>query len=199
MLLYHYSKEKRPMLLTLERQNKVSASERVKEEKEYVKACKLYGYIRPGYYFEHISFFFERPPLENMSSFYGPGHQVWYKGNELYEHVVDSSKIGSFLYEIVESPEKTEIYYNNSLSDKEYFERLGSLMNKNLYVGKNNALLEEALKPLLGTTEEYFKLLKTRSNFEEIRNKYAATVPHLMVYPIVGQIKPSTITKVTIG
>ena len=46
---------------------------------------------------------------------------------------------------------------------------------------------------------KYLELLKTRPNFNEIKFKYAATVPHLMLYPILGQVKPIDINKVVVG
>ena len=199
MLLYHYSKEKHSLLKTLDKQGKVTKDERRKEEELYVKKCKTYKYLIPGYYYEHISFFFERPPIETMSSFFGEGHGFWYKGNPLYEHIIDSSKIGTFYYELVESPEKTKIYYNDTLTDNDYFKELAKLTNENMYVGKNNNNLELVCERLKGTTLEYLELLKTRPNFEEIRFKYAATVPHLMLYPILGQVKPINVNKVTVG
>lgn len=199
MLLYHYSKEKYSLLKTLEKQGKVTSEERKKEEELYVKKCKTYKYLVPGYYYEHISFFFERPPIEQMSSFFGNSHDVWFNGNILYEHIIDSSKIGTFYYELVESPEKTKIYYNDTLSDKDYFNQLGKIMNDNMYIGKNNKNLELVCEKLKGTTLEYLKLLSSRPNFDEIKVKYAATIPHVMLYPILGQIKPINVNKVVIG
>lgn len=197
MLLYHYANDKFTTLLTKEKQNLVKPEERKKEEQAYIDFYKLYGYKRPGYYFEHISFFFEPIPLDIIASIFPKDHPVWFSGNELYQYEIDTSKIGHFTYEIVEYPEKTNIYYDDTLTDKEYFKLIKEAVIKNNYIGKNSQI-EEASKHLIGLTRSYYDQLKDRPNYEEIKYKYAATVPHVMLYPYLGKIKPESVTKVRV-
>lgn len=198
MLLYHYSKEKYNTLLTLEKQGAITKEEREKEENSFIEHSKKAGYLRPGYYFEHISFLFEPPPLENMSTIFPPDHSVWIKGITLYEYVVDTDKIKGFQYEVVESPEKTNIYYDDDLSISQYYRKLKEIIERNKYIGKSNKDLEEIGKRFVGTTTDFFNQIKDRPNYEEIKYKYAATVPHVMLYPYLGQIKPDRISKVKV-
>lgn len=199
MLLYHYAKERHPILLTKEKQNTVTPEDRKNAEKEYIEHFKKTGYKRPGYYFEHISFFFEPVPLEIMSTIFPRNHSIWTRGNMIFEHVVDSTKIKLFDFEVVEFPEKTEIYYDDSLTDKEYFNKLKQAIKENGYIGKNNEALESVSRKFLGHTEEYFKAIKDRPNYKDIKEKYAATVPHVMLYPHIGKIPVRSIQLVKVN
>lgn len=198
MLLYHYSKEKHPLLLTLEKQNKITKEERKQEEKNFVEECKKHGYIRPGYYFEHISFFFEPPPLDIISNIFPKDHPVWKKNNTLYEYIVDSRTINSFKYEVAEFPEKTKIYYDDKISDKNYHKLIKDIIISNNYIGKNSEELEVASEKFLNNTRSFFEQIKEQPNYDEIKYKYAATVPHVMLYPILGTIKPKSISQVKV-
>ena len=198
MLLFHYSKEKYNTLLTLEKQRVITKEEREKEEREFVEYSKKAGYMRPGYYFEHISFFFEPPPLDIMSTIFPADHSAWCKGAVLYEHVIDTNDLKGFQYEVVESPEKTNIYYDDDLTIPQYYRLLKQLNENNKYIGKSNKDLEEIGQRFIGTTTEFFKQIKDRPNYDEIKYKYAATVPHVMLYPHLGQIKPKKISKVKV-
>lgn len=196
--LYHYSQAKFSTLLTREKQGKVTKEDEKKAHELYVNDCKLYKSLRPGYYYEHISFFFDRPPLDRISGCFEGKHEFWKKSNKVFEHVVESSDIHSFLYEIVESPGKTELYYKD-ISDATYYKQLSEMIVKLGLVGKNNQSLEDALVHFQGKTGEYFDLLKTRPNFQDLIKKYAATVPHLMIYPVTGTIKVNSVSQVTLG
>jgi len=197
MFLYHYANNKFNTLLTKEKQNLVIPEERKKEEKAYMAHYKLFKYKKPGYYFEHISFFFEPICLDIIAEIFPSDHSVWFSGNELYQYTVDTAKIGHFSYEIVEFPEKSTIYYDNTINDKEYHKLYKDIVIKNNYVGKNFEI-EKASKHLIGLTRTYFEQFKNRPNYEEHKYKYAATVPHVMLYPYLGKIKPESVTKVQV-
>lgn len=191
MLLYHYSDKQHKTLKTLLNQGKVTAVEREKAEREAIKHKTLFGVFQPGYYFEHISFFFDPIP-RNIYSYFPKTHKVWTKKNKLYEHVVEvDDNTQQFYYEIVEFPERIELYYDRKVDDKTFFKRVGAMLKEDGYIGKGSIELEEVLrkKDLLGKTEEFFTKLPSRPNYKDVQNKYAATVPHVMLYPIVGQIK----------
>lgn len=199
MLLYHYSKEKHSTLLTLEKQGYVSQDDRKEEEKALIEDHKRFGYLRPGYYFEHISFFFEPPPLDLMSTIFPNDHPVWYKGNPLYEHVIDTDDLKSFQYEVVEFPEKTDAYYDSQVTDKEYYRILKEAVINQHYVGKSALELDRIGQRFTnGVTHDYFKRIKIRINYDKIMHKYAATVPHVMIYPSLGSIKVKSVSKVKV-
>lgn len=181
MLLYHYSKEQYDHLLTREAQGLKSS---VQEEKSYSK---------------HISFFFERPPLDIIGDIFGDGHHTWVNGNKLYEYIVDTSDIGKFEYSIVEFPEKTAILYDTSLTDAQYYSQIEKVTKEKGYKGSGSRDLEKAVHPLLGTTRAAYANMRRHPNFEELKKKYAATVPHVMIYPKSGQIDYRRVSQVTVG
>lgn len=183
MDFFHYSAERYSVLKTLEYQKK-NAGEKNSIGLDYEK---------------HISFFFEKPPLEKMGVIFDGKNSFWVAGAEVWEHTVTLAAFGSFRYRIVESPEKTELYYDDKISVAEYHERLDALLKEKGYEGSDGKALTTALEPLKGTTRKCFLLLPTRRDFEEIAKKYAATVPHVMVYPDSGQIRVSSSRKVKIG
>lgn len=177
MKLYHYSKERYPVLKT----------------KSLVNGEKKGELIS---YNNHISFFFEPVPLDIVGEIFGHTHHTWAPGNKLFEHVVDSKSLKKFFYRLVESPEKTELLYDDSVDDKEYYRKMALINEEFNYEGRSVDELEKACSHLKGTTKTYFKLLPKRRNFDEIKNKYAATVPHLMIYLEDRQITPFSIKEV---
>lgn len=198
MLLYHYAKERYTTLLTLEKQGKLTKKDKEEAHKDYVEKYKETRVMPLGYYYEHISFFIKRPPIENISEYFDD-HFIWYKGNELYEHVVESKDIGSFMYEIVEHPEHNELFYNNRIGDKTFYERQAEVEIDNLYRGKDNEMFEIGVSNIDGDINNNFVLLKSRPNFSKLNTLYAGTIPHVMIYPVLGKIKPLSIKKVVVG
>lgn len=193
MLIYHYSKEKYDKLLTLEKQRNITPEERVKAMKAMVQGDHA------GMYFEHISFFIDPLPLDVIAGIFGGMHPVWQTGTNLFQYVVETSLLPRFKYEVVESPEKTELYYDDNISTEEYYRRLKQLNKEKGYVGNGSTALTTACKPLVGRTREFYQQLSNRSNFDELKNKYAATVPHLMLYPDSGIIHYKNVSIVKIA
>ena len=163
MKLYHYSKEKYPILK--------SKSLVDGEEKGDLVSYK-----------NHISFFFEPPPLDIIGDIFGPGHHTWAPGTKLIEHTVDTNNFGDFFYRLVESPEKTAMIYDDGLSVEAYHKKLKQINEIFRYEGTTVEDLEFACKRLKGTVRKFYELLPTRTDFLNIKDKYAATVPHLMIY-----------------
>lgn len=195
IFLYHYSAEKHNVLKTVEKQNKLTNEEKTKWDKI------AHDSGRVGAYYQHISFFFEPIPIDIISSVFNNEHPVWYSGNVLYEHKVSIAGLGEFKYELVESPEVTEIYYNpkyDSYSDEKWINLKDKIIKENHYNGHETTSLLSAINKNIGSVREAYKQLPHRSNFEQIKTKYAATVPHLMVYPKTGAIEVSSISKVVI-
>lgn len=182
MLIYHYSKSKHKELKTLEAQGL---------EKD-VPSIKDYN--------KHISFFLEPIPYEFMGTIFGKDHHTWFPGNVVVEHTIIVSEIGEFIYKIVESPEKTFLYYDENITDEDYGKKLKEMIVRNKYEGSNLKEFEKIQTKLKGTVREYYAMLPERKNFAGIKDKYAATVPHTMIYPKGGIIKVKLDTReITIG
>lgn len=175
MKIYHYSAGDYPTLQTLNKQKeglpKAILPKDVSEE---------YG--------NHISFFFDKVPLDIVGGIFGKHHKAWFSGSELIEYTVEVASIGTFHYEIVESPEKTKLYYDDSISIVEYHRQLRAMNIAKGYVGGGPAEFIRAVKPLVNGTRKAYLEVPHRKNFKEIQGKYAATVPHVMLYPATGEV-----------
>ena len=149
-------------------------------------------------YNKHISFFFD--PIDPMvvDQVYGKFHHFWAHGATVYEHVVDSRQIGKFNYHITETPEKIEILYDDSISTKRYYELLEQINKTNHYLGTEREF-DQAAKKFVGQTSKYQKKVHTYPNWNDIKNKYAACVPHVMLYPDKGYCKVLSSRSLTIG
>lgn len=181
LMLYHYAAEPHLTLMTRERQG-----------------LKTPDGVEPGYE-QTMSFFFERPPLEELGTIFGKDHPVWYPGSVVYEHQVPISRLGDIAYTLTESPEKTTLYYDTSVSDSAYPKLLKEMELNHRYTGHTLEDLKQAISPNLNTVATAYRLLMTYPNFKEIKMKYAACVPHLMVKPKGGLVKVDTIERRVIG
>lgn len=193
--LYHYSDQKYMELKTREMTTRITEQDRLLASDD-VMVRKM-----PGAYYEHISFFFERPPLSKMSRVFGHDHPFWYPGHEIYEHVVSIDDLPGFAYLVTESPDVTEFFYderNDKLSNREYFEKVYQIRKRNHEIGDDLTKFKAVLAGMKGLTEKNYLALPDRSNFAEIKSKYAATVPHVMLYPKGGIIRVQSVNQVTV-
>ena len=195
LFLYHYSAEKHSVLKSIEKQNKLTHEDKEKWD----KLAREFG--RMGAYYQHISFFFEPIPLDIISKVFSGQHPVWYSGNVLYEHKVSIDDLGEFSYELVESPEVTELYYNpryDNYSDKEWIKLKNKITQENGYTSNTPEELINAISKNIGSVRDAYIQLPHRLNFQDIKLKYAATVPHLMIYPKSGMDNVTSVSKVVI-
>lgn len=184
MKLYHYAKEYHDELKTLEMQREITVDD----------ISKYQAYKTPlspdKPYWKHISFFFDRVPIDKMGGWYGKDHHTWYSGNILYEYTVDITTFGRFSYDIVETPDKIELLFDESISDQQYYQLMLENIKKKGYRGNSTFELNKASKPFVGQTEKYIQHAVEHSKFETFNRQYAACVPHVMIYPSSGVIKP---------
>lgn len=199
MKLYHYAAQQFESLKTLEKQGKVTQEARQKALEASRRFKELFGVTSPGYYFQHISFFFEKIPLD-IAKYFPKDHPVWKKGNTLFEYEVESKSLKSFDYEIVEFPEKRALYLDESVSDEDYHKAMRELYAKTPYVGFGNTEMESVChaKGLTGILADSYKQLSEIPGFAESDNryKYAPLVTHVMIYPNGGAVKLSSVKKI---
>lgn len=193
-LLYHYASASKGLFQSLQTER-----HRLKNVKDDFPS-----------YLDHVSFMFERPPFEKIAKLYkrkGHTHPFWYAGHELNEYIVDLDQFKTtkeIFYKIVESPEQTKLYYNDSVSDSAYRRELNKIIEQYGYEGNNVRDLKKAwlnLKSRMSKNwmlEHYASLMNT-SNFDDNKNKYAPTVPHLMFYTADGVIHYHETNKINIG
>lgn len=174
-MFYHISSKKYDCLKTLEKQGKPS-------EKPHFQN-----------YDKHISLFFEPPPYDILGSIFEKDHKTWHDGNFVFEHGVEIKNFGDFAFEVVEFPENTELYYDDNVTTEEYLKRKEKLSE--YYSGNTTKKLLDIQEKMKGLTRLYYTRLKQRNNFEKVKNYYAATVPHVLLYPTTGQIKVSEVKR----
>lgn len=197
--LYHYSDVQMDVLRTLRKQGHT-------ETPQYTGINSSRQKYYPGDYIDHISFFLEPIPLDTIAACFKHNHRFWISGKELFEHEVDIKHLKDFKYHLVESKLLTGLRDNvldtSIIDNGSNFEQYLRLRNELQYVcgeiGDDNAALLEIQAASKGVTKECFEKIRMRADFDSIRDKYAATVPHLMVYPKTGLITVDAVRKVKI-
>ena len=203
MLLYHYSKN--PLkTLTTRRFRETLTDEQLKEGWDSAVWRKA-----PGPYYDHISFFLEPAPLDILGAVFADvNHDFWIPGSTIYQHTVESSKIGRFKYAIVETPGDIELLSEWKdewdmdpkwdAAKETYFFKRARIKKANGEVGQNNAAFEQVASSFVGTARQAY--LSALNRDQNDRLLYAAGVPHVMIYPAHGELKlTAPAIKVKIG
>lgn len=199
MLLYHYSSE---FFRTL----KTRRASGIATPEQIAKAVKMAEtYHLAGAYVDHISFFFDPIPSRLLGEIFGTDHKAWAKGNELFEYSVDVRTFpNKVLYTVVETPEDIRLLDAVEWQDNETFRKdyLLAEADRKVLSGETGFTLK-ALKLQMakyqGHTAEYYAKNRNCDDWEDIRNMYAARVPHLMFYPPKGEVQWCGIKQLTIG
>lgn len=201
--LYHYSSLPLDVLKT-KRLSGLSKEEIISAENK----SKSLGLEAP--YIDHISFFFDPIPSKLLPTIFNQGHGFWFKGNKIYEHVIDPNQFeDDVLYRVVESRRKTEFMDNfvlehNWITDdpvllKKYLKELTLLQTRWKELGRSKRDLINQIRLNKGGLDAAFRSARLREDFSENSAKYAANVPHLMLYPKAGTAVVSEINSLTIG
>lgn len=189
--LYHYSHKKLNKLETLRLQGVLSKEDMVKMD-EYAKKTHF-----PYSYYDHVSFFIDRPPLDIIHTLFPKDHPAWSKGKVLYEYVVPVSSIQVKYWELVESKLHQALinFYapdNEKLIDVWW--RVSNTLAK--VVGNQGKNTTDLIRTVNRNKD------KTRYNYinqgKRDSYQYASNVPHLMVY-IDEPIVVNTPNKVVVG
>lgn len=178
--LYHYSTNPHPELLTLNMMGMPVPKQ----------ASASYG--------DTISFFIERPPVNFMSRVFDD-HPFWKPGNVVYEHVVDLLSLPVGDWKLVETDfDMIMRDYWNWLPEKLWMFIRNTGKARRGYCGSGKKGLRDAVHTQLGRTELQYLKMPLRPDFDDICEKYAATVPHLVVKPL-RSVKPMMINEVCLG
>lgn len=203
MHLYHYSTTQYPELLT-----RRAAGASKKEIRESEKQRDRYKFI--GAYVDHISFFFDPIPSRTLADIFKDGHHTWYRGNVLFEYVIDVDQFEADIgYAVMESLKKTSfmdqfIKEHNWVEDDpmllaKYLKELDALSYQWGEQGYSLAGLKRQIELNVGKTKGTFLEASRREDFEEGRQRYATNVPHVMLYPKSGRANYSILNRLTIG
>lgn len=100
------------------------------------------------------------------------------------QYTVDTSQIGDFKWMIVETPEITDAKYDETMTEKDFWD-LYVKINQTKYIGEGSASLDKAAKEFIGHQDKYLKLAH---RLDPHSTRYAADVPHVMLYPKEGMV-----------
>lgn len=159
----------------------------------------------PGSYTDHISFFFDPIPSDIIGNLYKGLNDVWKNGNILIEHITDTRMLESeILFSLVESPADVSSLDSIDWVDTdefllEYKIKKEARKRNSGETGNGILNLENQIKKYKGSTTKAYIAASKRKDFLENITKYAASVPHLMLYPKRGFIEIEYINKVVIG
>jgi hypothetical protein len=213
MKLYHYTpylyrelltrKARLPRNRSIEGTNNPNESLTEASYMDSVKRAKDFSQV--GSYNDHISFFIDPIPSGMIGTLFENHHHSWYNGNMLFEHVIDTADIPQgFLFEIVETPIDIETLDKTQWVDtdafvKRYMFNMAAVKIANGERGKGKPSLDKQILRFTGCTEQAYTAAKKRHDWEDNKTKYAACVPHVMVYPPGGTIPVRTVNKIVIG
>jgi len=179
--LYHYSKEHYPQLLTLEQQKVLDP----KVRQDAQDAARFRGDLFP--YYQHVSFFLDPVPLDLVGEMFPKDHQAWVNGNELWQYSVDPTTMSIKGWVLTEAPLQNFLldvlpWFDNRTYKRGYFKmlKLGRVLTQS--EGSDLSGLVKCIDRYKGRTRAAYEKLKDSKDFEELKYKYAATVPHLMIY-----------------
>ena len=73
----------------------------------------------------------------------------------------------------------------NSLTTREFIglKQSVEIAKEKLYIGYSNSELERATRQFVSKTRRYFEEDGKKPTLDTVRDKYAAFVPHVMLYP----------------
>ena len=193
MKLYHYAVTKLPMIKSKGAQGIVSKLE-MKEADRLAKEME-----EVGPYYQHLSFFFDPIP-RNIAKIFGKGHNFWFEGNVIYEHVVDADDLIPFKWHLMEMQETINLadtmVWGEGVSREQRRLQIRELNKHDRlkgFMGENLESMEEAIEELDIVTIEAFIAERKRDKNRESFQQYAAGVPHLMIYPENGMVKPRSV------
>lgn len=205
MLIYHYSNQLLSSLKTKAASGTMSLAD---VKKERLEAEKIQG--EEWAYCDHISFFMEPIPAGLLPELFGDQHLVWFKGNKLYEYVVNTADLDvKIRFRVAESAKKTALYdqfsaEKNWVSDDPKLLKEWRILEDSTAwdwgeKGTKRSDLDKQILAHQDTIVDAFIAARGREDFEENRMKYAANVPHLMLYPEGGKIPIHKINQITMG
>lgn len=193
MILYHYSINKYETLKSLIAQRMPKKSQSNGDEFAYDRS---------------LSFFLEPIPLD-IAEIYFHRHEFWKSGLELYQYQIHLNALPkNIAFVLTETPKKTRLLYtvqdwdkvktDPSLKDV-YVKQIHEMEVKSGYRGHGINNLVIACKPFLHGIRKnmvYAAKLATQYPDDGGFEKYAACVPHLMVYPGYKEVSYTKVEKI---
>ncbi len=193
--LYHYSVERYTELSSLAARGLQKKGFEAKESDPFA-------------YNKSISFFFEPIPL-NLPEILHHEHNFWKTGVELYQYEISTIQLKEETpYRLTEGEEIVDLIYNKQDWDKakgnnslieQYKKEIQEMEVLLKYKGTDvNELIKASKKYQTGIRKKYQELYEFHRKHPEdnLLDKYAACVPHVMIYIDKLIIKPKRVTRI---
>ena len=197
--VYHYSLKPYKQVKNMMAQNPNPDEKKIAEWKELDKDAKFRSDLP---YYKHISLALDPLPFDIiMSNKFAKDHKIWKKGSVFYEHVISINDIPTNTpWKMVETPfdmfMADNLWFEQDMYKRVYFKfRKFSKIISGLQANSTKHLANKILK-YQGSYDERFRGLANRKDFDELKNKYMPTIPHLFVYPEDGIIKVRSVKKI---
>ena len=193
-IVYHYSLKPYNQLKSLEAQGGLTQAEIDKGI-----ASANFRAVRP--YYKHISLALDPLPFDLIIGNFDKDHKAYRKGRIVYQHQIDLRKISSDTpWQMVETPMNTlmadHMWVSIDWYKKIYFKLSRAVSKITGAQGDNTKNLHRAVAKYKGSYRERFENLINRKDFEDYKNMYMPTVPHLFVYPTDGILNVDKVKKV---
>ena len=197
--IYHYSTELYENLLTREEQNKRGLNVLSQEDKiDQDNKAKFRSRKYP--YYKELSFMIDKLPFDIiLKGGFDPDHKVYKSGNAVYCYYVDVEKLPKMYWQLIESPVDSfmsKIFFINVNWYKKIFFRIKSLLKQiQRYETDDMDRLNIVIDKFKGTYPSSYTKWINSKEFEKQKHMYAASIPHIQLYPSNGEIKFDKVEK----
>lgn len=150
--------------------------------------------------YSFISFLFDSAPLDLFAGKYGADHP-WAPGRVMYENAVLLRDMDSDVeFEVLETPSLVKLADEKwgKIPDDQFRKLELQIHAKEGTKGKGLSDLYTQCAKWKGSTRKFYEALFKRPDFEDLKDYYAVTVPHVAIYDRRGAIKVTSSKKVTI-
>ena len=218
MLFYHYSEIEFDELKSLVAQGKQGRDSEIERNAGFFdklsnSVLQMLFRLSPKGEFEynrHISLFLEPIPL-NLPSIWEHKHEFWKSGLELFEYTVELKDIPENIsFHLIETPEQIRLLYEKQDWElakdhpeliPKFKKEIIDMENSKGYRGhgKNN-MVRVCRRFTRGINRYYQHAVQLSKDYPEdgLNRKYAACVPHLMIYPGYLPIPVASVKKVAL-
>jgi hypothetical protein len=199
--LYHYNTKKLDVLYTLHKQSDLGKRNITVDEFEKMKNRDDFTQ-REYPYWDHISFFVDPIPLDIVRKHFTK-NKVYQGSDCLYEHRINTQQLKNHLlhYMFVETSIDqfmADIWIRPHFPGKSllYFTPRNLISKLLNYQGEDFEKLIQVIQKFKGKTEQAFiDLVKSDRFDDDHKRSYAASIPHLFIYPKNGEVKIEKVTK----
>jgi hypothetical protein len=193
LYVYHYSTEKFDKLLTRHQRYTDGTLDLTKEDLEKAENNAKFR-SDPMPYHSEISFMIDKLPFDIiLEAGFDENHKVYKKGNTVYCYSIDINKLDpNMAWRLIESPVDTLMaklpWFNSNFYKKNFFKIKAFIKKAQGYQNNDHKKLVKTVERFQNTYRKYYTRWVHSKGFAEQKNMYAASIPHIQLYPQDGVI-----------